>query len=53
MLRYGDDDMVATIFHELAHQLIYVKGEVTIISTFNKPSAYLYFLNLGDPIWRL
>jgi len=35
MLRYGDDDMVATVFHELAHQLIYVKGD----SEFNESFA--------------
>ena len=35
MLRYGDNDMVATIFHELAHQLIYVRGD----SRFNESFA--------------
>lgn len=35
MLRYGDLDLVATIFHELAHQLIYVKGD----SEFNESFA--------------
>jgi predicted aminopeptidase len=35
MLRYGDDDMVATVFHELAHQLIYVRGD----SQFNESFA--------------
>jgi len=35
MLRYGDNDMVATIFHELAHQLIYVPGD----SEFNESFA--------------
>jgi predicted aminopeptidase len=35
MLRYGDNDMVATIFHELAHQLIYVPGD----SQFNESFA--------------
>jgi len=35
MLRYGDDDLAATIFHELAHQLIYVRDD----SEFNEAFA--------------
>ena len=35
MMRYGELDLVATIFHELAHQLIYVKGD----SEFNESFA--------------
>jgi predicted aminopeptidase len=35
MMRYGDLDMVAMLFHELAHQLIYVKGD----SEFNESFA--------------
>jgi predicted aminopeptidase len=35
MLRYGDDDLAATIFHELAHQLIYVRND----SEFNEAFA--------------
>jgi predicted aminopeptidase len=35
MLRYDDDELVATIFHELAHQLIYVKND----SSFNEAFA--------------
>ena len=35
MLRYGDDDLAATIFHELAHQLLYVRGD----SEFNEAFA--------------
>jgi len=34
MLRYGDNDMVATIFHELAHQLIYVPGDTRFNESF-------------------
>jgi predicted aminopeptidase len=34
MLRYGDNDMVATIFHELAHQLIYVPGDSQFDESF-------------------
>src|SRR6266480_3392383 len=32
MLRYGDDELAATIFHELAHQLLYVRDD----SEFNE-----------------
>ena len=35
MLRYGDDELAATIFHELAHQLLYVKDD----SSFNEAFA--------------
>jgi predicted aminopeptidase len=35
MMRYGDDDLAAMIFHELAHQLIYVKDD----SAFNEAFA--------------
>jgi len=35
MLRYGDVELAGTIFHELAHQLIYVKGD----SDFNEAFA--------------
>ena len=35
MMRYGDDELVATIFHELAHQLLYVKDD----SAFNEAFA--------------
>lgn len=35
MLRYGEDDLVATIFHELAHQLLYVRND----SGFNEAFA--------------
>ena len=35
MLRYGDLQLAGTIFHELAHQLIYVKGD----SEFNEAFA--------------
>jgi predicted aminopeptidase len=35
MMRYGDLELVSTLFHELAHQLIYVKGD----SEFNESFA--------------
>src|SRR6185437_14397083 len=35
MLRYGDPDLAGTIFHELAHQLIYIPGD----SEFNESFA--------------
>ena len=35
MLRYGDDELAATIFHELAHQLLYVRDD----SSFNEAFA--------------
>ena len=35
MLRYGDLGLVSTLFHELAHQLIYVRGD----SQFNESFA--------------
>ncbi|HWZ62415.1 MAG TPA: aminopeptidase [Steroidobacteraceae bacterium] len=35
MLRYDDDELVATIFHELAHQLLYVPND----SEFNEAFA--------------
>jgi predicted aminopeptidase len=35
MLRYGDDDLAATIFHELAHQRLYVRDD----SSFNEAFA--------------
>jgi len=35
MLRYGDSELVATIFHELAHQMLYVRND----SEFNEAFA--------------
>jgi|HubBroStandDraft_4_1064222.scaffolds.fasta_scaffold39601_3 predicted aminopeptidase len=34
MLRYGDNDIVATIFHELSHQLMYVPGDTQFNESF-------------------
>jgi predicted aminopeptidase len=34
MLRYGDLELVSTIFHELAHQLIYVRDDTVFNESF-------------------
>lgn len=34
MLRWGDVDLVAMMFHELAHQRLYVKGDTTFNESF-------------------
>jgi predicted aminopeptidase len=34
MLRYGDLDVVATLFHELSHQLVYVRGDTAFNEAF-------------------
>ena len=34
MLRWDDDELAGTIFHELAHQLIYVKGDTAFNESF-------------------
>lgn len=34
MLPYGDDDVAATIFHELAHQLLYVRDDTEFNEAF-------------------
>lgn len=34
MLRLDADELIGTIFHELAHQLIYVKGDTTFNESF-------------------
>ena len=34
MLRYGDDELAATIFHELAHQLLYVRDDTEFNEAF-------------------
>jgi predicted aminopeptidase len=34
MLRWDDDELASTIFHELAHQLIYAKGDTAFNESF-------------------
>ena len=34
MMRWDDTDLVATIFHELAHQVLYVKGDTAFNESF-------------------
>ncbi len=34
MLRWGDDELAGAIFHELAHQLIYVKSDTSFNESF-------------------
>ncbi len=34
MMRYGDEELVAIIFHELAHQLLYVKNDTEFNEAF-------------------
>ena len=34
MMRWGDVELIAVMFHELAHQLIYVKGQTTFNESF-------------------
>lgn len=47
MLRWSDAELVKTIFHELAHQLIYVSGD----STFNESFATA-LADYGFERWR-
>ena len=47
MLRWDDDELDSTIFHELAHQLIYVKGD----TAFNESFAS-FVQNEGLQEWR-
>ena len=48
MLRWDDDELDGTIFHELAHQLIYVKGD----TAFNESFA-TFVQTEGLRQWRL
>ena len=34
MMRWEDTDLVATIFHELAHQVLYVKEDTAFTESF-------------------
>ena len=47
MLRWDDDELASTIFHELAHQLIYVKND----SAFNESFAS-FVQSEGLRAWR-
>lgn len=48
MLRWDDDELDGTIFHELAHQLIYLKGD----TAFNESFA-TFVQRQGVRQWRL
>ena len=48
MMRWDDDELVGTIFHELAHQLIYVKGD----TAFNESYA-MFVENQGLREWHV
>ena len=48
MMRWDDDDLASTIFHELAHQLVYVKDD----SAFNESFA-TFVQEEGLRQWRL
>ena len=47
MLRWDDDELVGTIFHELAHQKIYVKGD----TAFNESYA-MFVEEEGLRVWH-
>ncbi len=47
MLRWDDDDLAGTIFHELAHQLIYVKSDTAFNESF---ASFVQEQGLRD--WR-
>jgi predicted aminopeptidase len=47
MMRWDDDELVGTIFHELAHQLIYLKGD----TAFNESYA-MFVENQGLKEWH-
>ena len=32
-LRYGDQEVARIVFHELAHQIVYVKGDTCLLYT--------------------
>jgi predicted aminopeptidase len=47
MLRWDDDELIGTLFHELAHQVLYVKGD----TTFNESFA-TFVQRVGLRQWR-
>jgi predicted aminopeptidase len=47
MMRWDDDDLIGTIFHELAHQLIYLKGD----TAFNESYA-MFVQDQGLKEWH-
>jgi predicted aminopeptidase len=47
MMRWDDDELIGTIFHELAHQLIYVKGD----TAFNESYA-MFVQSEGLKAWH-
>jgi len=46
MMRWSDADLVATMFHELAHQKLYIKGDTTFNESFASAVA-----SFGIELW--
>jgi predicted aminopeptidase len=53
MMRWSDADLVATMFHELAHQKLYIKGDSAFNESFATAVAAFgierWLVEIGDP----